>query len=183
MPLTLKEIVEKSPKRANNPSEFLLGIDPGETTGWCIIESKNYTLAESGQFKSSFKNLEYIIGQAAAFGATAIVESYRLYPWKLQDQTWSDLYTPRLIGTIEYLLYEWEIPVIFQTAQQGKSFCSNDRLKEWGLYKSSIKGVSQKHANDSCRHPASYLLFGRDMKAELLVGNYNTRLAKKEKEK
>jgi hypothetical protein len=60
------------------------------------------------------------------------------------------------VGCIETLcrLYD-RVPLQLQSAQQGKSFVTDDRLKVWGLH---VPGAP--HANDATRHVCQLLLFG-----------------------
>jgi hypothetical protein len=83
------------------------------------------------------------------------MESYVLYQHKAMEQSWSDMYTSRLIGAIEYMLYKRGIPLIYQGAGTAKSFFTDKKLQSLGFY---IPGKT--HANDAIRHPANYLLFG-----------------------
>lgn len=172
--MDLKTIIEKSPKAPPKPPSGILGLDPGGTTGFAMMET-DWTgtygpdLYYPGQFKSDFYELENVLGKFIEkySDGIVVVESYRLYPWKLQDQTWSVLQTPRFIGAIEYLLYKMQIPVAFQGAGQGKNFCTDDKLKEWELYQ-----TGKRHANDAIRHICSWLIFGRDIEPTLLKSNH-----------
>lgn len=138
----------------------LLALDPGETTGYSVFEAtpENTRLIECGQlttpnvpsavceFEKVFKKHDIV---------RAVFESYRVYSWMSESHSWSDVPTLRIIGCIETLLYQHNLPHTTQTAQAAKNFCTDERLTDWGFW---IKG--QKHARDSIRHAAFFLLFG-----------------------
>lgn len=134
-----------------------MGLDPGKTTGWCHFqyeEDEGLELVECGQLQSSFPGFLELLDKVDP--DIVVYENYRLYPWKLNDQTWSSLQTPRFIGAIEFILWNSKIPVIAQGAGQGKNFCTDKKLMDWGLFQNA-----QRHANDSIRHVCSYCIFGK----------------------
>lgn len=170
--MKLDEIIQKSPKSPTLSNTKILGLDPGGTTGYAYV---NYTpgstqLIDAGQFPSTFSSLDHLFGEYIP--DIVVIESYKLYPWKAKEQAWSGLQTPRYIGAIEYVLWKLEHWIAFQSAGQGKSFASNDKLREWGLYQ-----TGEVHANDAVRHVCQYLIFGKNVKLERIDGNaqYNGR--------
>jgi hypothetical protein len=143
----------------------IVAIDPGETTGLAILRS----LGGDGNRDGDDIHQIQINTRIMQWGAErlhtlihhhrpkiVIVESYRIYSWRTKEHTWSSLYTPRLIGGIEFLCFQYCIPLVSQSAQQGKSFVTDARLKEWGLYMAGAP-----HARDATRHLLTYLLFGK----------------------
>jgi hypothetical protein len=148
------DFVRERSKDAVQPApERLLALDPGETLGWSIAKQGNFYIA--GQIpKVHFYNITELLEK---FQPTLVVmESYRLYPWKAQEQGFSDFFTPRLIGAIEDRCWQAGVPRAFQSASQGKSFVTDEKLRGWGYY---IRG--KPHANDATRHLCQYLLFGK----------------------
>ena len=85
-----------------------------------------------------------------------VMESYRIYGWKAKDHTWSSLYTPRLIGALEYVAAINGIPLFKQNAQTGKGFVTDQKLTEWGLYDLTI---GKQHARDALRHALQFAIF------------------------
>jgi hypothetical protein len=64
--------------------------------------------------------------------------------------------TIRIIGAIEYACSKLKIPLVKQMAHMAKGFVTDDKLKEWCLW----KGIN-KHARDSIRHAIYFLLFNK----------------------
>lgn len=141
------------------PYPTIIGLDPGETTGFCILLDGH--LVEAGQLATETVKLGIPLIHAklkglGAFKQPAIVvyEDYRVYAWKTDQHTWATLHTPQMLGVIESLAYIEGLKTKSQMAQQPKQFCTDAKLKEWGYYR---KG--ERHARDAIRHACYYLLF------------------------
>lgn len=144
----------------------VLALDPGETTGACLFEGSR--LIDARQLSTGLMPLaaqtvvDYFNGGSIPLRPLLtgpidmiVIEDYRVYSWKTDDHAWQGLHTPRLIGAIEYICHNRGTPLTKQSAQQGKGFCTDDKLQAWGLYQ---KG--ERHARDAIRHAIYYLLFG-----------------------
>lgn len=133
----------------------LLALDPGETTGWAFFQGED--LIESGQVKGMtvpecYVQLSKIIDKM--YPHFIVIEDYKVYGWKTKDHAWSELFTPRLIGALEcYISGVGCFMFRKQMAQQAKGFCTDDKLKAWGLWPEG------RHARDAVRHAVYYLLF------------------------
>lgn len=143
-----------------------LALDPGETTGVAIFTKLK--LAAAYQENTS----TLLIGSRAlhkliddlkdVFPDLQIVsESYRIYSWRTKQHTWASLHTPRLIGALECLCYQYNVHLEQQSAQIGKGFVTDDRLKEWEFYQTGMQ-----HARDATRHGCQWLLFGNTQHAK-----------------
>lgn len=135
------------------PNLVILGLDPGNTTGWALFEGAE--LVECGQLH--LPKTASIVDLLYSFSETPkqfVVEEYRIYPNRAKQHIGNDLFTPRIIGAVEAFAYMNNIPVDFQPASLGKSHFTDSRLKALGLYQ---KG--QRHANDAIRHVAHWLIF------------------------
>jgi hypothetical protein len=86
-----------------------------------------------------------------------IIENYRVYPWLLKQHSWSEIPTVRYIGVLQYIADLRGTPVRLQMAQLAKVYCTNQKLKRWGLYQED-----KKHAMDAIRHGCYYLLFASE---------------------
>lgn len=134
------------------PSLSVVGLDPGNTTGWSLF--RDGELVECGQVH--FEKTAGIIDLLYSFDKIdqLVVEEYRIYPNRAKQHVNNSLFTPRVIGGIEAFAYMRNIPLKFQPASLGKSHFTDARLKSLGLYQ---KG--RRHANDAIRHVAHWLIF------------------------
>ena len=144
----------------------LVCFDPGGTTGYAIfnnLELKHQGQIDTSDRRTSSHRFMEVAGLIEDWSnVRVVIEEYRIYGWKADDHTWSDLHTAKIIGQIEALTSLRDIPLFVQGAQQAKSFASDDKLKDWGFW---IKG--QRHARDAIRHGIHHLIFV-DPKAEEL---------------
>lgn len=142
----------------------LLALDPGETTGFAtfygadIIGGYHVDWREIDQLKTwpmkdAITNLEALIGWGKF--DCVVMESYRIYSWMSDDHKWSPVNTIQLIGAIQTLCIQRNIPYIFQSAQIAKQFVTDELLKKLGLYQKGIR-----HGRDATRHGVYYLCFG-----------------------
>jgi len=83
-----------------------------------------------------------------------VYEDYRVYSWRSAAHSWSALHTPQLIGSIRTLCRQKGVLTTHHMAHEAKTFVTDDKLREWHMYKSG-----QKHARDALRHGLFYLLF------------------------
>jgi hypothetical protein len=139
----------------------ILALDPGETTGWAFFAGLE--LLQCGQINTSDASVapKALISLLNEFHPVVqiVMEDYRVYQWKAKDHAWNPLLTPRVIGMVEMFAYQSDIPVVKQSAQTGKGFMTDDRLKEFGFYRRG-----ERHARDAIRHACQYLLFHSDLK-------------------
>lgn len=137
------------------PPSVLLSLDPGETTGWAVF--KEGDLFDCGHLRTVEGFAEAIFSMVHKWTPNVVVvEDYKVYGWKTKDHSWSGLHTPKLIGAIQAVCAINNIPIYMQMAQTAKGFCTNDKLKKWGMYSST-----KKHAMDAIRHGCYWLLFSR----------------------
>lgn len=86
-----------------------------------------------------------------------IIESYKLFGHKAKAQTGSSLETPQLIGYLEMVAYELDIPVVFQDPTT-KSRHTDDILVKIGVLEKKgmryyYKGeLTNLHQRDALRH-------------------------------
>jgi len=138
----------------------VLTFDPGVTTGasyfvgGTLNKFWQYKPENSEHIGESASSVVQIIGQYTP--NVIIIEDYRVYKWKSDDHTWNDLFTPRLIGAIEHITFQRSIPLFKQSAQNAKSFATDEKLQHWGFY---VKG--KPHARDAIRHGVHWLLFNK----------------------
>lgn len=154
--------------KAKNVKPFqgqLLALDPGETTGWALFRSTSddVYLERAGQYKTwpmkewCVNHVTELVGLLAISPSKVVYEQYRVYEWKTDQHSWSDVPTLHIIGCIETLCIQKSIPYYNQTAQVAKNFCTDELLERWGLYTEGLK-----HARDAIRHGCYSLCFGND---------------------
>lgn len=141
----------------------LLALDPGETTGYCLVNASHDTIhiTHQDQIKTWINGKPAIEGLQRLINAPAlkhiVYERYGVYSWKTDQHSWSDVPTLQVIGCIKTLaMLNGNIPYHEQTAQIAKQFVTDDKLQAWGY---DPKG--KRHARDATRHALYYLLFGK----------------------
>jgi hypothetical protein len=136
----------------------ILAIDPGGTwVGIAIL--KNGEPVQAGQLKGNYQQLlrmvRDLIDQIKP--DHIVVEAYRIYSSHRDEHVGSDVPTLRLVGAIEMLCIERDIPITKQSAMDGKAFMTDVKLKAWGVWQ-----PNKPHANDALRHGLRYVLFTKE---------------------
>lgn len=151
--VSLRELIEH--ENANPFTGTLLALDPGETTGYTVFNGDELVGVGQLATKDIDKGVIELIKILDKFKPSFVVyEAYRVYKWKTKDHANSDLHTSQFIGVIRAICAMRSIPYHMQMAQVAKQFCTDDKLKEWGLW---IKG--QRHARDAIRHAIYFITF------------------------
>lgn len=139
------------------PRAKILCFDPGETTGAALFAEGRLMWKDQIRTKELPNCLQDIKGLLKTFEPHLIVyEDYRVYSWKAKTHSWASLHTPKLIGGIDTLSFLSLTPTIKRMAVEAKTFCTDDKLKQWGMYQTSLR-----HANDAIRHGCYTLLFSK----------------------
>jgi hypothetical protein len=131
----------------------MLGIDPGGTTGLCLIED---SLVIDGIELAFDDVLDTDVLETYITGTNAVaVERFFITARsvKLSRQP-EALY---VTGIILYIAHRHAVPLTMQSAADAKSAFTNDHLRELGLF----RAVTGPHARDALRHA---LLAERRMK-------------------
>lgn len=137
----------------------IIGLDPGETTGYAVLDS--FTLMKTGQLDTkdvprAYDSLSDLFDQWVVPPTTRVAaEDYRIYSWKAQSHSWSEVHTIKVVGIIQLLAHAFNIPHELRTAQIAKAFITDSKLRDWGFYREG-----EKHARDAIRHAAYDCLFG-----------------------
>lgn len=139
------------------PPARLLCLDPGETTGWAVFDRGVF--AQAGQLNTKPDVYTQTVPQflQTIQPTHIIMENYKVYAHKLKDHSWSSLHTSQLIGSIKMLSSMQNIGVSLQMASQAKGFCTDEKLRKWGMYQTGLK-----HARDAIRHGCYFLLFHKE---------------------
>lgn len=139
------------------PQSTILSIDPGETTGIAVFQGIQLIFHDQvvGAVDEQAAQIYSLLKEYTPH--KVVIEEYRIYQWQAQNHAWSDVFTARLIGALEYVVRQSKIPLYKQTAQVAKNFATDKKLKDWGFW---IKG--KKHARDAIRHGLYNIIFKGD---------------------
>jgi hypothetical protein len=129
-----------------------LALDPGETTGYAFAQISDIIEIGYDQEEMSHDLLYAALSVWQPF-EYLICEDFEYRPGKAKPNL--NLYPVELIGVCK-LWASWhpKTKLTFQKAAVGKSWWSDDKLKDEGLY---IEGVP--HGRDAARHLLHWLLF------------------------
>lgn len=92
-----------------------LALDPGGTTGWATFSDKGEAVGY-GQVggKDTFYDWLDNVSSLLPLLDTVICEDFKLFPWKSNQQAWSQLATVRIIGAIELYCQMRNITLVLQ---------------------------------------------------------------------
>jgi hypothetical protein len=131
-------------------TDYILGLDPGKTTGVAVCEFKVLTKTEwptlvtVGQIELWY-GLDDILEKWKPKGVAA--ESYKLYPFKAKSQAFSDMPSAQVIGVLTYLCNKMGIPLLLQGAHLIAD-----------LKVIPVK-IRTEHERDAFRHCTHYLRY------------------------
>lgn len=159
-PFTRFCIAANKAKAVNPFFGTLMALDPGETTGMAIFKSGPNRIdlihfAQLDTWPMNFAVASFMSVLETHKPSYVVHEVYRVYGWKTDEHSWSEVPTLRIIGCLETLCIQRSLRYHSQTAQQAKNFCTDDKLKSWGMF----EGIP-RHARDAIRHGTYNLLFG-----------------------
>lgn len=154
-------LTQTGKNRPNWGDKKIVALDPGETTGACSFVGMQMVHRE--QLQTSLLPLAAVILRKYIMmmdPVLVVAEDYRVYKWKTESHAWAELHTPKLIGCLQLICHDLKLPLVLQSAQVGKGFCTDERLKEWGFYQ-----AANRHSNDAVRHACQWLMFGKELTA------------------
>lgn len=137
---------------------MVLGIDPGYTTGTCLLGlhgNGEIEVLEAHKYEWS-KRFEIIplVERLTATGTrvTIVVESFRLYPHKAQQLVGDDFPSVRVIGMVEAACWMHNFAQIhFQTASQIRRVQVLHDLP-----------IRSEHIRDAYRHARLFIVDNKD---------------------
>jgi hypothetical protein len=132
---------------------YVLALDPGKKTGYCLYDTVNDTLVNQGedQFAPTCAWVEHYastLGSACQlitekFTITVRTARNSQAPWSLE-----------MIGVARWLSQKYTgRDLLLQDVAAAKRFASNDHLRELGWWQVGTEG----HVNDALRHLLLYL--------------------------
>ncbi len=144
-------------KLSEHRYKHIVAFDPGHTTGWAYFFDA--VLMDSGEIDTTsisncIENAQHVFHTCRP--EIVVMEDYRVYKWRQKQHVGSEMLTTRIIGCLETLaIQDFVNHVVKQPAHIAKGFCSDKKLKEWGMDKPGMR-----HARDAIRHGCYYILFG-----------------------
>lgn len=136
---------------------FIVALDPGETTGWASFSPSH----ERDGYKSGEWHYDQVwegITAPQVFNKPITRLVYESFKLREANPHAVNLTPVEVIGVIKLAARIHKIKLVPQTPSEGKGFWSDDRLKEFQLYK-----AGKPHANDAMRHLLHYLHFNDDL--------------------
>lgn len=149
----------------------VIALDPGGTTGWCVLAVHPESLVEpdvtilgnilwwtSGQFTGTeYKQNSQIIDLIECWPYAAVLLEDFILRKQLRSR---ELLSPvRITSVIEYELERVGRPCFKQQPSEAKNTATDDRLKNWGLYR---REGGEEHARDATRHAITFLRRAKD---------------------
>jgi hypothetical protein len=153
----------------------VLGVDPGETTGWCVmgvdprdLSSPDTPLNKAvlngifkyGQIECFFENngVQELLDLALIdYPASVIAMEDFVLNFNKADKARHTLSPVRVTSKFEYGLWSYQENQVnrihLQSASLAKTTCTDERLKEWKFYDRH----SGLHARDAVRHAYYFL--------------------------
>jgi hypothetical protein len=131
----------------------LIAIDPGELTGFVVVDTETAEVYFSGEL-SEFETCELVESLLEEDPETSIV----MEKFTINATTHKKSAQPTalyLIGAVRYLYRKSTGRIlVLQTPADAKSFSTNDKLKAVGFWHKGGEG----HANDAFRHALVYMV-------------------------
>lgn len=141
---------------------IILGIDPGRTTGICVLENdqtNSIEVAMASQIPWELRksllwaliagtSITWPLGQPDAI----VIEDFKLRPGRALEQIGSDFPSVHIIGMIEGFHYALQLrcPIVYQTP------AIIGRVQVLPEHSSVFKG--REHASDAYKHARYYLV-------------------------
>jgi len=156
-------------------SLVLLGLDPGGTTGWCLMVFNreafldptvkildNITMFTLGQITGDeHAQVDEIEAMLDVWpGAAVVCEDFILRTLNKNRDVLSPV---RLTFGIQHLLHARGRVAFLQQPAMAKTTATDERLKAWGLYR-----PGEEHARDATRHCITFARRVKDQRGLLL---------------
>lgn len=122
----------------------MLGIDPGATTGFCLLED-GAVIDDSEVVFDDVLDTDVVETYISLCNAVA-VERYFITARSVKLSRQNEaLY---VTGIVLYVAHRHAVPLTLQSAADAKSAFTNEHLREMGLF----RAVTGPHARDALRH-------------------------------
>ena len=141
----LTKLAESVEKKLKNKG-YILSFDPGESTGIVITCGNRLVEGYTHDYQTVKELIHKLITPAYSW---VICEEFITYPVQAGRSGFNKVIPARVIGAIEAVSYHKNIPVVFQTANEGKHFFRDDIMRvvcPW------FENLSTRHERDAARH-------------------------------
>ena len=132
---------------------IILGFDPGESTGYGVVDTSMQSEFEDPiggvvckGVLDLWRGVEKLVIEHQP--DVIVVEKFILYPGKAAAQSYSPLLPVQVIGVVKYVAEQHAILCIEQPAHIGKQMRLSDEL---------YAHLRNKHVRDAFRHIAAYV--------------------------
>jgi Holliday junction resolvasome RuvABC endonuclease subunit len=144
----------------------ILGVDPGETTGWSLVraEGGRLELVRCGQ--QDWMSAAHTIMRAARHGRLSAVAAERFLVSAKTAQR-GQAYTEAAIGMVGVCRFACslnEVPLVLESASAAKKTITDGALRALGLWT-----PGKRHANDAARQAALLCVKRRLVRPEALL--------------
>lgn len=136
--------------KADDYSDVTLAVDPGLLSGVAVtaIRVRDNELVTLYSAELGFPDVALVCRAltSSELLSRVVAEKFTITPQtgKNSQAGWS----LEIIGCLKFFAWEAALPLVFQSPASAKSFATNDRLKQLGMWHKGGAG----HANDALRH-------------------------------
>lgn len=139
---------------------MLASFDPGESTGFALYDPVSKALVRTELILNGKTPIlsDLFLFLSNLSPRAVVVESFHLYPGRAGNKVGSSFPEIEVIGCIRTYCQLNMVELNFQTAAQGKSIWSDDRLKQFGYY------TENRHCRDAVRHALHFSKRHRELR-------------------
>lgn len=138
---------------------IILGVDPGETTGYVVVDydvdNRRISLIAHGEWSGMEELLS--LWHEGLFNDVEVIalEQYIIYPNRAMNHIGDSLYTAQEIGRLKWIAFRFGIDVEEQAASMAKQRWPASRLHKRVDEIASL--MRTPHELDSLRHALTYI--------------------------
>lgn len=164
------------PQGVMRPTQ-IFGVDPGDKFSGLAVVRTDPVLTVVAWGRPKNEDLFYFVASLAAREWWVWVESFRLYPYLAQEQSWSTFKTVEVIGVIRYLCRRKNIPFGEVSPSAAKTVMGDRELKK--VFGIDNRGIRNQHALDALRVALYGAVVGKHETVEEQMKRYHPERAHK----
>ena len=126
-------------------TKLVLGVDPGHTTGWVVLDIATGVPLKREQTTGNEATSDFLYQLSHEFPDTAyeltaiVMEDYKIFAHKAKQHIGSNVPAAQVIGIVEHQARQWRVPVVKQPANilpmaqklTGVTMPSNHSKSHW----------------------------------------------------